>query len=146
MRFASISCFGRLRDKHDMTGETLRILHVINSLDPREGGTVECVRQIGGSLSRAGHAVEVAVCRDLPDADWLGSFPLKSYPLGPGVGKYSYTPRLRRWLREHGLNYDAWIINGLWQYQGLGASRVAKELGIPYFVYPHGMLDRKSVV
>ena len=124
-----------------MTGSTLRILHIINSLDPRHGGTVECVRQIGGSIASRGHTVEVAVCDDLPESTWLKTFPLKSYPLGPGLGKYAYTTRLREWLREHGGDYDAWIINGLWQYQGYGASRVATELRIPYFVYPHGMLD-----
>jgi glycosyltransferase involved in cell wall biosynthesis len=57
------------------------------------------------------------------------------------MGKYAYTPKLRKWLRAHGSNFDAWILNGLWQFQGVGASRVARELGIPYFVYPHGMLD-----
>lgn len=124
-----------------MPSRPLRILHIINSLDPREGGTVECVRQIGRSIAQRGHQVEVAVCKDAPGAPWLESFPLKAYPLGPGIGTYSYSPRLRNWLAKNGPTYDAWIVNGLWQYQGFGASRMATALRIPYFVYPHGMLD-----
>lgn len=119
----------------------LRILQLINSLDPRQGGTVECVRQIGTSLRGEGHCVEVVVCGDPPDRNWLNSFPLKVHALGPGYGKYAYTPRLKKWLLDHGREYDAWIINGLWHYQGLSASRMAASLGIPYFVYAHGMLD-----
>jgi glycosyltransferase involved in cell wall biosynthesis len=124
-----------------MAAKALRILHIIDSLDPRNGGTVECVRQIGSSVVRSGHQVEVAICRDSPGDAWLDEFPLKVHPLGPGVGKYSYSRALRPWLARHGKEYDAWVINGLWQYQGLGASRLAQKLGIPYFVYAHGMLD-----
>jgi glycosyltransferase involved in cell wall biosynthesis len=120
---------------------SLRILHVISSMNPNLGGIVECVRQIGRSLSARGDTIEVAICQDVPGAPWLASIPIRCHPLGPGVGKYAYSPRLRRWLKEYGKTYDAWVINGLWQFQGLGASRVALDLGIPYFVYAHGMLD-----
>jgi glycosyltransferase involved in cell wall biosynthesis len=124
-----------------MPQKRLRILHVINSLEPTEGGTVECVRQIGTAVSSRGHTVEVAVCRDTRSAEWIASFPLKVYALGPAYGRYAYTPKLKPWLMQNGRNYDAWVINGLWQYQGLGASRAARRLGVPYFVYPHGMMD-----
>lgn len=124
-----------------MTAKKLRVLHIIDSLDPRQGGTVECVRQVGAAVAARGHAVEVASCRDVPGDAWLASFPLKVHALGPALGKYAYTPRLRAWLREQGRAFDAWIINGLWQFHGLGASRIAHRLGVPYFVYAHGMLD-----
>jgi len=102
---------------------------------------VECVRQLGNSITSKGHTVEIAVCGDHPNDEWLARFPVKAHAFGPGVGKYAYTPRLLEWLRENGPGFDAWIINGLWQFQGLAGSRIARELGIPYFVYAHGMLD-----
>ena len=105
------------------------------------GGTVECVRQIGSAISGRGHEVHVVACGDAPEAKWLKDFPLPAYAMGPGMGRYAFTPRLRTWLRENGRKYDAWIINGLWQYQGFGAAPIASAMGIPYFVYPHGMLD-----
>jgi glycosyltransferase involved in cell wall biosynthesis len=38
-------------------------------------------------------------------------------------------------------NYDAVIINGIWQYPSFAAWRVLRGRPIPYYVYPHGMLD-----
>jgi glycosyltransferase involved in cell wall biosynthesis len=37
--------------------------------------------------------------------------------------------------------FDAIIVNGLWQYQGLSAFRAVAKSHVPYFVYAHGMLD-----
>lgn len=119
----------------------MRILHVINSLNPLEGGTVECVKQIGTAVLIDGHMVEVVVCKDTALDPWVDSFPFKVHTLGPGFGKYAFSSKLRAWLLENGRQYDVWIINGLWQYQGLCASRAARKLHIPYFVYTHGMLD-----
>jgi glycosyltransferase involved in cell wall biosynthesis len=122
-------------------GKALRILQIIGSLHPRHGGTVECLRQIGGALARGGHAVEVVACSDLADAGWLTDFPLRAHALGPGFGSYGYTPRLKPWLAANGARFDAWIVHGLWQYPGFGASRLAHRMGIPYLIYAHGMLD-----
>ena len=33
------------------------------------------------------------------------------------------------------------LIHGLWQYQSLATWRALRHAGVPYFVYPHGMLD-----
>jgi glycosyltransferase involved in cell wall biosynthesis len=119
----------------------LRILHLINSLHPREGGTAECVRQLGGAMAAAGHFAAVAVCADAPGEAWLEGFPIEVHAFGPALGRFAFTPRLGPWLRRNGAGYDAWIVHGLWQYQGFGATRIARSMGIPYFVYAHGALD-----
>ena len=119
----------------------MRILHIIDSLNPDQGGTVECVRQIGTAVTALGHTVEVAVLRDLETDPWIKEFPLQAHALGPAIGFYGYNMRLIGWLEIHGCSFDAWIVNGLWQFQGLAASRVAKRSHVPYFVYSHGMLD-----
>ena len=93
------------------------------------------------------HAVSVDVlsCTDRAGDSWVTDFPLHVHALGPGrLGRYGYTPRLRPWLVEHGREYDAWVINGLWQFQSLGAASVARRLGVPYYVYAHGMLDPRG--
>jgi glycosyltransferase involved in cell wall biosynthesis len=117
----------------------MRFLHVISSVDPRGGGPVEALRQIGLVHRDLGHTVEVASL-DGPDSRDLTQFPLKLYPLGPGRSTYSYAPRMKRWLKMHGSEYDAVIVHGLWQYHG-HAVRVALSGRVPYFVYTHGMLD-----
>jgi glycosyltransferase involved in cell wall biosynthesis len=38
-------------------------------------------------------------------------------------------------------NYDALIINGLWNYASYGSWRALQKLNVPYFVFTHGMLD-----
>ena len=119
----------------------MRILHVINSLNPLEGGTVECVRQLATQMILLGHEVEVISCKDTLGADWLGEFPALVHALGPGFGTYAYSPKLLKWLRGNAQRYDMIIVNGLWQYHGACVSRVANERNLNYVVYPHGMLD-----
>lgn len=41
----------------------------------------------------------------------------------------------------HAADYDAVIVNGLWQYTGLATWRALGRSATPYFVYTHGMLD-----
>ncbi len=45
------------------------------------------------------------------------------------------------WLRQHGEEYDRVIVNGLWQYLSFAAWRRFHGSPIPYYVFPHGMLD-----
>jgi len=119
----------------------VRILHVINSVHPREGGTAECVAQIGSFLDRSGEEVEVVTCADPPEASWVRDFPVRVHGLGPGVGRYAFSPRVLPWLRANVDRFDVVVVNGLWQYQGLAAYMAVRGKPIPYFVYAHGMLD-----
>jgi glycosyltransferase involved in cell wall biosynthesis len=118
----------------------VRILHIINSVNPASGGPIEVVRQLA-SISRCdGHQVEVASL-DAPDSPHLKGLTLRVYPLGPRTLSYGFSPRFVPWLRENARNYDAVIVNGLWQYHSFGAWRALRNSGTPYFVFTHGMLD-----
>ncbi len=118
----------------------LRILHALPSVNPAEGGPVEGVRQLTKVNLRFGHQIEV-VCLDAPDAPWLEQVGTKVHALGPGYGTYGYSPRFVPWLRENAHNYDCVIVNGIWQYHCYGTWRALRGSGVPYFVFPHGMLD-----
>lgn len=117
----------------------MKFLHVLPSVDPRAGGPVEGVKQVGTTLRDMGHAVEVA-CLDSPKADWLKSFPLPVHALGPAKGHYGYTPQLVPWLKANASTFDAVIVDGLWQYNGFGTWRALRHGSTPYFVFTHGML------
>ena len=54
---------------------------------------------------------------------------------------YAYAPRLLSWLRTNSVRFDAVIVEGLWQYHGLATWRALHKVGVPYFVFSHGMLD-----
>ncbi len=121
--------------------DAMRILHVISTTDPAYGGPVESVAQLGSYLKGLGVQVEVAACRDAPDAPWIPAYPLEVHAMGPAWGFYGYSSRLVPWLRARSGQYDLWIINGIWQYHASAAARVAHAHHVPYLVYTHGMLD-----
>jgi glycosyltransferase involved in cell wall biosynthesis len=118
----------------------LRILHIIASADPRRGGPIEGVRQLAEGGKEWGQLTHV-VTFDAPGQSFLDGNPFQTIALGPSPMTYGYTRRLAPWLRTHARDYDAIIVNGLWQYNGYAALRIVRPLGKPYFVFPHGMLD-----
>jgi glycosyltransferase involved in cell wall biosynthesis len=99
------------------------------------------ISEVGKELMAEGHSLEVASCSDRPEDSWVQQFSLPVKALGPGYGFYSYSPRLLPWLRNNLHRFDAVIVNGLWQYQGLAVYRVSRSSAKPYFVFTHGMLD-----
>lgn len=122
-------------------GRPLRVLDVVGTLDPAAGGIAEGVRQIALQQRAAGHCHEVLTL-DAPRAPWLQGFPVPVHALGPtSLGTYAYTPALRPWLQARAPAYDAVVVQGLWQYPGLAVRRALAGSGVPYYVFPHGMLD-----
>jgi hypothetical protein len=118
----------------------VRLLRCIPSLDPALGGVQEAVRQACVGLPELGHSVEVA-CLDAPNTPWLYDFPAEVHALGPAKMFYGYSSRFVRWLRTHAGEYDTVIIEGLWQFSSWGSWLALRRSEIPYFIYPHGMLD-----
>jgi glycosyltransferase involved in cell wall biosynthesis len=113
---------------------------MLSTVDPVGGGPLEAVVQTGKLLGRMGHVVEVLSLDD-PASDHTQGFPLTLHALGPSASGYAYNPRLVPWLRQHATDYEAVVVNGLWQYHTFGAWRALHGSGTPYYVYPHGMLD-----
>lgn len=118
----------------------MNLLQLIPSLDPRGGGPIEGARKIDTQLSRLGHRMEVA-CLDAPSQPWQNDYPATVHALGPAKLGYRYCAALLPWLRANRQRFDAVIVNGLWQYQGLAAWRALAGTDTPYFVFTHGMLD-----
>lgn len=123
-----------------MSPRPLRLLHLLHSVDPVHGGPVEGVRQ-SVLAARALDRCDEVLSLDDPAAPAVVAFPAPTHAVGPGRGTYGWTPRLLPWLRQHAARFDALVVHGLWQYPGLAARRAALAAGVPYFVYPHGMLD-----
>ncbi|MBC7942729.1 MAG: glycosyltransferase [Chitinophagaceae bacterium] len=118
----------------------MRILNIIRSLDPRSGGPAEGLRQSCRATRRMGSLQEV-VTLDAPQAPWLEGFPAAVQAFGPSLAGYGYTRELTPWLSASAHNFDAVIVHGLWQHQGLATWRALRGGPVPYYVYPHGMLD-----
>lgn len=118
----------------------MRILHVINSVDPAHGGPGEGLRQLTRIYCSGGHEVEVATL-DGPDDVSKFNFPAPVHALGPGKGIYGYTPRAVPWFAKHVSSYNLVFLNCIWQYQVLAAYRALRKANVPYGVFTHGMLD-----
>ncbi|MBO6228754.1 MAG: glycosyltransferase [Shewanella sp.] len=101
---------------------------------------MEAARKIDTTLLLLGHHVEL-VCLDDPRADFISQYPVKVHPLGPSKGTYQYNQALTPWLNQNAGNFDAVVIDGLWQYHSFGAWRALAKKEIPYFIFTHGMLD-----
>jgi glycosyltransferase involved in cell wall biosynthesis len=117
-----------------------KLLHVLDSINPAFGGTVESVRQLIAGLSGTRHVIEIASL-DPPSNPWRASWNTEVHCLGPGVSFYRYAPRFASWLKEHAADYDAVVVNGLWRYPTWGAYRALEDTQTPYFIVTHGMLD-----
>jgi len=118
----------------------MKILRCIHSLDPTIGGPLESVKQSTLVLTERGHEVEI-VCLDAPNARGVNEFPGRVHALGPGRGRYGYSPRFVPWLRQRQRDFDAVVIHGIWNYHSFGVWRALHRTSTPYFVFPHGMLD-----
>jgi glycosyltransferase involved in cell wall biosynthesis len=116
------------------------LLHVLSSVEPSGGGPLEGVRERGLKLIDLGHSVELATLDD-PAESFVTEFPLPVHALGPPHTRYRYSPKLVPWLEKHAARFDAVVVNGLWQYHSFAAWRALRRIGMPYFVFTHGMLD-----
>ncbi len=117
----------------------MRILNIVTSVDPNQGGVIENVVQLGKFLSRE-HRYEIASL-DAPDAPWVADAPLKVHAFGPAVTGYAYAPRLTQWIRAHRKDYDIVLVHGIWQFGSYATWKALRNTSTPYLVFPHGMLD-----
>ena len=71
----------------------------------------------------------------------MNDFPFPVHVIGPGISSYGYTNRMIPWLIRNIYRFDALTVHGLWQYHGFAVRQVLQPTSIPYYVYPHGMLN-----
>lgn len=110
----------------------------MRSIDPKGGGTAEGVRTLALAQLATGHQITI-VALDAPGL--IHTMPGTTHLVGPGAGTYGRTTALDHWLGEHLAEHHIVIVHGLWQYHGLATRRACLRRGMPYVVYPHGMLD-----
>ena len=118
----------------------MKILRVIASVDPASGGPIAGLRAITPELRKLGHETEFLSVDD-PQATFLNTVGAPVHAWGPTRTAYARSPALRAWLAEHAQEFDAVVMHGLWQDLGLAVRECCTIAGVPYFVFPHGMLD-----
>jgi glycosyltransferase involved in cell wall biosynthesis len=118
----------------------MKILRIIRTLDPASGGMAEGIRQLVPSLLQLGTKTSV-ISLDDPSSEWLQNQGFDCFGLGPVAGVYGYRRGLPAQIYDLAKDHDVVIIDGIWHHHSFATWRALKGRSIPYFVYPHGMLD-----
>jgi glycosyltransferase involved in cell wall biosynthesis len=131
----------------------LKILQLVHTLDPSVGGVATSVLALSRGMARRGHQIDILTLDEPNTFEKEDACHAKGrrgdrrragltvHALGAGQTSYRYSSTLMPWLREHGGKYDRVIVNGIWQYLSFAAWRRYAGSSIPYYVFPHGMLD-----
>ena len=119
---------------------SLRILHVVQSVNPVGGGPIEGIRQTADCHRQFGHLVEIASL-DPPGAPYLPFPGVPVQPLRRSWADRFFPVSLLRWIRAHRHEFDAVVVNGIWDFHLLAAYLALRGTNTPFLVFPHGMLD-----
>lgn len=120
-------------------------LHCLYSYDNRLGGSVHAGLNVCQYLRQAGQPVEVVAPYSAnDDVAYLSTTYAgltchrvrRSFPQ-----RYSNSHELKAWLQANLGRFQVVEIHGIWVLATLQAVRACRDLGIPYFVRPHGSLD-----
>jgi len=118
----------------------LKILHVVQSVNPVGGGPIEGIRQRAVSHHFFGDSLQIASL-DPPGAPYLAFPGVPVEPLRRSWADSLFPFSLLRWVRGHHHAYDAVVANGIWQFHLLAAYLAIRGSSTPFLVFPHGMLD-----
>ena len=123
----------------------MKIVHLLWSMDLKDGGVVRAILDLCPMLSRNGHEVVLLTSRDADvPGDWKGAGAPgrpRCVLLPPrGIGR-TYGRRALAIIREQVRDADVLHLHGMWMTCNDQAARIARRLGVPYIISPHGMLD-----
>jgi glycosyltransferase involved in cell wall biosynthesis len=130
----------------------VKLVHVVPTYEPafRYGGTIRAVAGLCRGLARIGHDVTVVTT----DCDGAGALdvPLDRAVTREGVRvRYCRGGRPRRLYRSSAMARalgdlvpvaDLVHVHAVFLWPGFAAARAAERAGTPYFLSPHGMLER----
>lgn len=115
----------------------IRVIHVTPNLSRRGGGVANYVVDICKRGADVGIRSTV-FCLDSLEIDDSGRFLVESVP--PTVHKLSYSKYARGRLTAIMPNFDLVHFHGMRSLLERDASLVARKLGVPYIISPHGQM------
>jgi glycosyltransferase involved in cell wall biosynthesis len=128
----------------------MKVLHVIPSLAPSDGGPSFALPLIAGGLMRAGIGIDVAATAGAEEVALLNG--TLTRPLTRDGVNYHYFRRqtdfykvsrpLTRWLARHIGDYDLVHIHALFSFATSAAANLAIKNRVPYVIRPLGALNR----
>ena len=129
----------------------MNILHYVESTDSRIGGVPRFVLDASRVMAAEGHRSHILTLdtTDTPEA-WLAdhggsSLPTVTTLARPSFGGSLFGPRQMAEIRRHISNADAVHLHCVWSVSSMQIAAAARQLGVPYIVSLHGMLDDWSM-
>ena len=142
----------------------MKILHVINLVDPRSGGPSNVIRNLVREQVARGHEVAVLTTTTQTSEPWAPrdeyvrkmlaepEFEGAEIVIAPAIGRrrpwsrWAYSRSGERWLarrmRDEARRPDVVHIHGVFSHITTRAAAWARRCGVPYIVRPAGSLDR----
>lgn len=115
----------------------IKILRIIQTLNPAYGGPANTIIDNSLSLIKNGFKVDI-LTYDNKNTSYVKSNKIKIFNKGPAYGNYTFSINLFLWLFKNKRSYDYFIIHGIWHFSTL-ISRILLRKN--YFVFLHGGLD-----
>lgn len=118
----------------------MRILQVVESLDPKSGGTAATISQLANQLVEGGHDVTVLLLDSSNNTHGLLPQIRVCQCHSPAGGKLGFASHLQRELASLGKT-DLVHIHGLWRLYYTQVARFAQQASLPVVLSTHGMLE-----
>jgi glycosyltransferase involved in cell wall biosynthesis len=127
----------------------MRILHVVPTIDPAQGGPISVLAGLAPAQVAAGLDVSVVATtragENLVLSDRLKDAGVKVNLVGPATGALRRHPQLKTVVCSAVDAADVVHVHAVWEEIQHQAARAARSAGVPYLVTPHGMLDPWSL-
>lgn len=126
----------------------MRVLHVIPSLDPSQGGPSTVMPQIAKALVQQGLTVDVACVDPIPTPNTPPPFTqttaggYRVLLFGHNLGYLRFSWSFFKWINEHARDYDVIHVHGVLTLTTLIANRAAIMSDVPLIVRTLGILNR----
>ncbi len=132
----------------------MKIIHVVDSLDPAQGGPPMVVARLGAAQAQLGHDVEIVsleshgsnnqVNVSLEGIPHLDQVTFTLIKRGGPVDQLLATAA-GRYLTRRVPEADAVHLHNMWRPLLVVAAKTAKRAGVKYVIAPHGALSRWSL-
>ena len=128
---------------------SLNILHVVSIVAPSYGGSGIASLLMAQNQAKAGHKVAIYTTNvDFPSGTHIE--PSNEPVIKNGVLIWHFSVQFRPflvsipfWMRLRGtiMSYDIIHIHGLYRFPVMSVALLARRVGVPYLIMPHGSLD-----
>jgi len=118
----------------------MKILHVIQSLDPKLGGLPAALKGLIAVENELGinHDILSTISnfeeKDFPNSRFF--LFSKTFPK-----RFNKSKQALHFLKDNIRKYDLLVIHSVWTLIGYESARIAKRFNVPYVIWPHGSLD-----